>query len=442
MKSHEKKARVRCAIYTRKSTEEGLGQAFNTLDAQREAAEAYIKSQQHEGWRCLPHRYDDGGFSGGTMDRPAFKKLIRDIQAGKIDCVVVYKVDRLSRSIVDFGRTMEEFEKHGCVFVSVTEQFNTKTPVGRMTLNLMATFAQYERELIAERTSDKMGAARRKGKWVGGMPPLGYDVHPDGGRIVINAEEAEHVRGIFDLYLEKESLLEVVHELDGRGWRTKRWTTKKGHARGGNAFEKNTISYLLTNPTYVGKVAFKGKVYDGEHDAIVEPGVWRRAQTLLRRNRRSGGRASRNKHGALLRGLLRCTACDVPMGHTYTQKGERRYRYYTCQNKQKRGAEACPTGSIPAGEIERFVVERIRSIGSDPTVQAEVLAQLGTENDHTVVVEALERFELAWEGLSPTRQTRMISLLVERIGYNVAEGSLAMTFRPIGIVALTQKGAA
>jgi site-specific DNA recombinase len=287
-----------------------------------------------------------------------------------------------------------------------------------------------------------MGAARRKGKWVGGNPPLGYDTHPDGGRLVINAGEAEHVRGIFALYIDRESLLEVVRELDRRGWRTKRWTTKKGNVRGGNAFEKNTISYLLASATYVGRVLFKGKIYDGEQEAIVDEGTWQTAQKLLERNSRCGGRASRNKHGALLRGLLRCTACDAAMGHTYTEKGSRRYRYYTCQNKQKRGSAACPTGSIPAGEIESFVVDRIRSIGTDPKVQAEVLAQLGTEHDYAVVVEALERFELAWEGLSPTDQTRMINLLVERVGYDAEKGTISITFRPNGIVALSERGAA
>ena len=213
---------VRCAIYTRKSTDEGLDQDFNSLDAQRESAEAYVLSQRHEGWTCLPDRYDDGGFTGGNMHRPALERLSADIDAGRIDCVVVYKVDRLSRSLLDFARIMELFDRHTVSFVSVTQQFNTTSSMGRLTLNILLSFAQFEREIISERTKDKMSAARRKGKWVGGQLVLGYDVDPNGGRLIVNPDEAAQVREIYNLYLEHRAAIPVVQELDRRGWGTRK----------------------------------------------------------------------------------------------------------------------------------------------------------------------------------------------------------------------------
>jgi len=217
---------VRCAVYTRKSTEEGLEQEFNSLDAQRESAEAFIRSQTHEGWTCLPERYDDGGFTGGNMERPALKRLLTDIAAGKVDLVVCYKVDRLSRSLLDFAKMMEAFERHGVSFVSVTQQFNTATSMGRLVLNVLLSFAQFEREIIAERTRDKVAATRRKGKWAGGTPLLGFDLDPRGGRLLVNDDEAIRVRAIFALYLEHQALLPVVQELERRGWVGKRWQTR------------------------------------------------------------------------------------------------------------------------------------------------------------------------------------------------------------------------
>ncbi|MBD3334313.1 MAG: recombinase family protein [Candidatus Eisenbacteria bacterium] len=378
-KTSKKPETVRCAVYTRKSTDEGLDNGFSSLDAQREAAEAYIASQKQEGWTCLPDLYDDGGFSGGTMDRPALKRLLADAEAGKVDCAVVYKVDRLSRSLLDFARIIEVLDQHGATFVSVTQQFATDTSIGRLTLNMLLSFAQFEREIIAERTRDKMSAARRKGKWVGGMPVLGYDVDPAGGRLVVNEEEAARVRAIFDIYLEKESLLETVRELERRGWTTKRWTTKRGRKRGGATFEKGSLVRLVTNHVYTGQVCHRGTVYPGEHEAIVDEAVWRQTQKLLERNGTAGGRASRNKYGALLRGLLWCAPCETAMRHSYTKKGERQYRYYVCGRAQKEGWAACPTKSIPAGEIERFVVDRIRCIGTDPKVRDEVVRAVRAE---------------------------------------------------------------
>ena len=229
-------AQVRCAIYTRKSTEEGLDQNFNTLDAQRESAEAYILSQKHEGWIALPDRYDDGGFTGANMERPALKQLLADIEAGKLDCIVVYKYDRLSRSLADFMKLLEILDRHHVTFVAVTQPFDTRTSAGRFMVHMLLNFAQFEREMIAERTRDKMRAARRKGKWIGGYPVLGYDVAPKGGVLIVNPAEAERVREIFRLYLELGSLIPVVEELDRRGWRMKAWTTREGRPRGGSPF--------------------------------------------------------------------------------------------------------------------------------------------------------------------------------------------------------------
>ncbi len=367
---------IRCAIYTRKSTEEGLEQEFNTLDAQRESAEAYIASQRHEGWACLPDRYDDGGFSGGTLERPALKRLMADIEAGGIDCVVVYKVDRLSRSLLDFSRLMEIFERHGVSFVSVTQQFNTTHSMGRLTLNILLSFAQFEREIIAERTKDKMWAARKKGKWIGGMPVLGYDVAEGGGRLEINAEEAARVRAIFQLYLEMESLLPTAQELERRGWNNKRWVTRKGKERGGKPFNKSTLFRLLTNPIYKGKVLFQGTTYDGEHEAIVDMETWNKVQGILRRNRLNGGTLVRNKYGALLKGLLFCTPCGTGMTHSYAKrKNGKCYRYYVCQTAQRQGWAKCPTKSVNAYDIESAVVEHIKGLGANPAILSATLTK-------------------------------------------------------------------
>jgi site-specific DNA recombinase len=361
---------LRCAIYTRKSTEEGLEQEFNSLDAQREAGENYIASQKAEGWVCLPDRYDDGGYTGGNMERPALQRLLADIEAGKTNCVVVYKVDRLSRSLMDFARVMEVFERHGVSFVSVTQQFNTSTSMGRLMLNVLLSFAQFEREIISERTRDKIAAARRKGKWSGGPPVLGYDIlrTPGGSRLVINADEAERVRYIFQLYLDCKSVMATLRQLDQLGWVNKVWTTKKDIQRGGKPFDKSTLFKLLTNIVYLGKIKYHDEVYNGEHEAIVDEDLFRRVQALLRRNRNSGGRYVRNKYGALLKGLVRCTACGCGMSHHFATNGNKRYRYYVCVNAQKRGWSNCPSPSLPAVELEQFVVDQIRALGQDGQV--------------------------------------------------------------------------
>ena len=369
----------RCAIYTRKSTEEGLAMEFNTLDAQREAAEAFILSQRHEGWVVLPEKYDDGGFTGGNMDRPALKRLMADVEAGKIDTVVVYKVDRLSRSLLDFSRIMETLDGHACSFVSVTQQFNTTHSMGRLTLNILLSFAQFEREIIAERVKDKMSAARRKGKWVGGSLILGYDLDREARKLIVNPSEAKQVRAIFDLYIEKKSLLVTAAELNRRGWPRKTWTGVEGKLCGGGLWNKPNLLGLLQNAAYVGRVCYQGEIFPGEHEAILDENIWSKAQAVLTQNARDKGASVRNKHGALLRGLLRCGSCGCAMTHTYTEKGARRYRYYVCQTAMKRGWSECATRSIPAQEIEQFVIQRIAAIGRDPALVSEVAAQARRE---------------------------------------------------------------
>jgi len=370
---------VRCAIYTRKSTEEGLDQDFNTLDAQREAGEAMIKSQKNEGWECLPELYDDGGFSGGNLERPAFKRLMTDIEAGKVDCVVVYKVDRLSRSLLDFARIMEVFDRHKVAFVSVTQQFNTAAPMGRLVLNVLLSFAQFEREIIGERIRDKIAAQRRKGKWTGGTPVLGYDVERSsrGPHLVVNPDEAKKVVAIYDLYLKLGSLLPVVGELENRGWITKSWTTKKGVTRGGEPFCKSNLYGFLTNTIYVGKIKHKTAVYQGEHPPLIEQAVFDRVQAVLQHNGRSGGGSHpRHRYSTPLKGLLHCKACDRTMVHTYTDRGTTRYRYYTCTHALHSGRGKCPSGSLPANEVEELVVRQLRNIAADADLRAGVLQQV------------------------------------------------------------------
>jgi DNA invertase Pin-like site-specific DNA recombinase len=300
-------APLRCAIYTRKSTEDGLQQPFNTLDAQREAAEAYILSQRHVGWTLVSEAYDDGGYTGGNLDRPALQKLLAHMEAGRIDCVVVYKVDRLSRSLLDFARLMEVFERHRVSLVSVTQPLNTTVSMGRLTLNILLSFAQFEREIISERTRDKMAAARKKGKWMGGLPVLGYDA-PGGGKLVVNSEEAERVRAIFARYLEFGSMNEVLTTVQVQGWTNKRWTASTGRADSKRPFTRATMERLLSNVLYIGQVRHEGKTYSGEQASIVEESIWRRAQKLLAEDRVS--RLARKRAGVSRATAARCRAVE------------------------------------------------------------------------------------------------------------------------------------
>jgi site-specific DNA recombinase len=377
-RSPEKRPTFRCAIYTRKSSEEGLDLDFNSLDAQRESAEAYIKSQAHEGWVCLSQRHDDGGFTGGNMERPGLKKLLVDIQAGQVDIVVVYKVDRLSRSLMDFSRIMETFDSQKVSFVSVTQHFNTTHSMGRLTLNILLSFAQFEREIIGERIRDKIAAQRRRGKWAGGKPVLGYDVDRSmaGAKLVVNAAEAEQAREIFDLYLRLGSLLPVVRELRTRGWVNKKWFTRAGQPKGGEEFDKETLHAFLNNPLYVGRSRQKDETFAGEHEALITADVWERVQQQLCANGRNGGVLVRNTHDALLKRLLWCKMCRRTMTYTFTKKCGRLYRYYTCTTAIAKGYDRCSAPSLPAGEVEKVVVGHIRTVVNDPTLRADVLRRV------------------------------------------------------------------
>ncbi len=397
---------VRCAIYTRKSTSEGLDMDFNTLDAQREACEAYIASQKHLGWQVQSDRFDDGGFSGGSMDRPALEKLMAAIEAGEIDCVVVYKVDRLSRSLLDFARLMQLFEQKQVHFVSVTQHFNTADSMGRLTLNILLSFAQFEREIIGERTRDKIAAQRKKGKWAGGWQVLGYDVDRERKTLTVNDAEAKHVRGIFELYLKHESLIETARQANMRGWTTKRWTSAKGNAMGGKPFDKSNLNYLLMNETYIGRVRHYDTSFEGLHVAIIDAETWDRAQQLLRRNAKTKGSVTRNSYHALLKGILRCKSCDAAMTHTACTRGQRQYRYYTCVKAMKRGHRTCPTKTVRAASIEQEVLSKLSELPLDRTMM---------RNCH--LVEAVPLLTQSTD-LSSAEQARLVRMIVDRVQYD------------------------
>jgi site-specific DNA recombinase len=412
---------IRCAIYTRKSTDEGLDKEFTTLDAQRDAAEAYIASQRQEGWRCLPDRYDDGGFTGGNMDRPALRRLLADIAAGKIDVVVIYKLDRLSRSLLDFARMMEIFDRHGVTFVSVTQQLNSATSMGRLMLNVLLSFAQFERELISERTRDKIAATRRRGKWAGGHPVLGYDVDADNFKLSVNEPEAQRVRQIFAWYCEHRSLRRLLEEVDRPGWRAKSWQTRKGKPRGGRPFSKSTLHYLLSNVVYCGKVRYKQEIHVGEHEAIVDQHTWDEAQRLLQRDHSRRGQPN-GTSDALLKGLLFCKSCGAAMVPTHCWARAKKYQYYTCGTRHKRGAKACRCPSLPASEVEACVLRQLRTLDCPP------------DTDWRSVVDLLHS---AWEGLELAERSRILQCVLTRIDYNGSK--LALTFDASGIHGLAQE---
>jgi len=345
---------LRCAIYTRKSTEEGLEQHFNSLHAQRESAEAYIASQRQAGWVALEQHYDDGGFSGASLERPALKELLADIEAGKIDVVVVYKVDRLSRSLLDFARLISVFDQRGVNFVSVTQDFNTTTSLGRLTLNILLSFAQFERELISERTRDKLGAARRKGKWIGGIPVLGYDVDPQGGRLVVNPAEGECVREIFRIADQTGSLAGTLKKINACGLTTKDWTSRTGIHRKGRPFAKGILRALLGNVLYKGCIRHKGTVYPGEQAALVEEELWERVNERLLHNGRHQAGRPHAKQEALLAGLVYCGQCGSLLRSTFTR--HRAHRYYVCD---------CAQIPVAAVDLEPAVVREFEPMLGD-----------------------------------------------------------------------------
>ncbi len=373
--------KYRCAIYTRKSTEDGLEQDFNSLDAQREACEAYIKSQRHEGWKLLPDRYDDGGISGGTMVRPALQRLLDEIRAGRVDIIVVYKVDRLTRALSDFAKMVELFDAHDVSFVSVTQEFNTTTSMGRLTLNVLLSFAQFEREVTAERIRDKIAASKKRGMWMGGPVPLGYDSVDK--KLVINEAESETVRALFRLYLEKGNVRLMKEEADRQGFRSKLRIYKSGRQTGGGRFTRGHLYRLLSNPVYIGEVIHKGERYEGAHDAIIDRETWDAVQAQLKRNAANRRAATNAKSPSLLSGLLR----DEDGGRlipSHACKGGKRYRYYVSAPDDDGFAQA--GWRLPAKEIERVVMDGLASFLSD---QARLVDRLPIANASP---EALNKF--------------------------------------------------
>ncbi|MBM3604876.1 MAG: recombinase family protein, partial [Alphaproteobacteria bacterium] len=326
--------KLRCAVYTRKSSEEGLEQEFNSLHAQREACEAYIASQRSEGWVLVRDQYDDGGISGGTLERPALQRLLADIEDGLVDVVIVYKIDRLSRSLMDFSKLVEVFDRNGVTFVSVTQSFNTTTSMGRLTLNILLSFAQFEREVTAERIRDKFRASRMKGMWMGGNPPLGYEVRDR--KLIINEEDAGHVRWIFARFLEIGSATELAREVALRGVRTSR----------GNRIDKKAIYRMLSNRVYIGEAVHKGESYPGEHAAIIDRDVWDKVHAILTESPRTRAARTRAQTPALLKGLI-FGPDGAAFSPSHTRKAGRLYRYYVSQTVLKQGAGACPVGRVP-----------------------------------------------------------------------------------------------
>ncbi len=354
--------RRRCAIYTRKSTEEGLDQAFNSLAAQREACEAYIASQKHEGWKAIAQRFDDGGLSGATMNRPDLERLLTEVRGGTVDVIVVYKVDRLTRSLTDFARMVEIFDMHSVSFVSVTQQFNTTTSMGRLTLNVLLSFAQFEREVTAERIRDKIAASKRKGMWMGGVVPLGYDtVNRD---LVINSGEAQTVRALFDLFLEYGSVARVKEEADGRGFRTKARTSKRGSRSGGEPFTRGHLYRLLCNPIYIGEIAHKEERFAGQHEPIIDQAVWDAVTERFKRNAVRRRSPTNTKSSSLLTNML-FDSSGQSMVSSYARKGDRRYRYYNCRTAKDGSLREGGVLRLPAAEVETVVVEGICDLLQD-----------------------------------------------------------------------------
>jgi DNA invertase Pin-like site-specific DNA recombinase len=430
--------RIRCAVYTRKSTEEGLEQEFNSLDAQREAGEAYVASQRHEGWTLVPDHYDDGGFSGGNMERPALKRLLADIAARKIDVIVVYKVDRLSRSLSDFAKLVDVFDAHMISFVSVTQQFNTTTSMGRLTLNILLSFAQFEREVIGERVRDKVAASKRKGMWMGGCPPLGYDIVEK--KLLVNPKEAELVRHIFQRFLTLRSCTTLARELRANGCRTKSYTTQTGRDKIGTLMDKGAVYKLLSNPMYLGEIHHKGNIYPGQHAAIIDRKVWDQVRAIMAENPFKRGNENGAKTPALLKGILTCSGCQCAMTPTHTRKKGKLYRYYAPSAVTKAKCSDCPVGTIPAGEVEALVFEQLKTIFKTPEMIVKTW-RAATSGDPLLtekeVMDALHNIEPVWNQLFPAEQQRIVKLLIDN--GSISGDGVAITLHDYGLTSLVEE---
>jgi site-specific DNA recombinase len=424
---------IRCAIYTRKSSEEGLEQEFNSLQAQREACEAFIKSQRHEGWVCLPDGYDDGGLSGATMERPALQQLLAEIQAGRVDIVVVYKVDRLTRSLADFAKIVEIFDTKGASFVSVTQQFNTTTSMGRLTLNVLLSFAQFEREVTGERIRDKIAASKKKGMWMGGVPPLGYQAR-DRGLVVVDSE-AETVRYIFRRYAELGSIRSLQGELEAQGLTSKCWTSASGRLWGGKPFARGALYLMLQNRIYRGEIVHKERSYPGEHAPIIDQELWDMVQARLAGNAAQANAGGRAAQPSLLAGML-FDSDGNRMTPSHAAKKGTRYRYYVSRSLiGKDQADGSAGLRIPAGEIEQLVASRVRRWLLDPgsiyTATSKYLPEPSTQQ--RLAVRAAE-IGKRWSELPPARTRPVLAALIERVDVRVDQVDIHL--RPTGLSAL------
>lgn len=426
------KRRMRCAVYTRKSTEEGLDQEYNSIDAQRDAGHAYIASQRNEGWIAVSDDYDDPAYSGGNMERPALQRLLSDIEAGKIDVVIIYKIDRLTRSLADFSRMVEVFERYGVSFVSVTQQMNSTTSMGRLMLNVLLSFAQFEREVTGERIRDKITASKKKGMWMGGIPPLGYDV--ENRRLVPNEREAKIIRYIFQRFVELGSSTMLVKELRLDGVTSKSWTTQDGKIREGKLIDKGLIYKLLNNRTYLGELRHKEQWYKAEHPPIIDRDLWDQVHTILATHGRVRGNATRAKVPYLLKGIVFGNDGRALSPWHTTKKNGRRYRYYIPQRDAKEHAGASGLPRLPAAELESAVLDQLRAILRAPELLSEVLPQaikLDPTLDEAKVTVAMTRLDAIWEQLFPAEQIRIVKLLVEKV--IVSPNDLEVRLRANGI---------
>ena len=425
----EEKQIKRVAIYTRKSTEEGLDMAFNSLDAQREAGEAYVASQKSKGWVCLSERYDDGGYSGGTTERPALKRLLEDAKQGKIDVICVYKIDRLSRSLHDFADMLDFFDKKGIDFVSVTQDINTATSAGRMMLNILITFAQYEREIIAERIRDKIASAKKKGMNTGGIPPVGYDSDPVTKKYFIVPDEATLVRRAFETYLKLGSARDTARELNRFGYRRRtRISKRNGNKSGGGELTGPYIYGILKNPVYAGYVKHYDKLYPGEHEAIISKDVWEKTQNLLQVNCPHEGKRTLGSDRPSMKqidpftGIVRCGYCNCAMKPSFTKKGKTdKYRYLICDADSKRVKHTCPLRSIPLNELERIVLDDIKVMLSKPEVFFGVLPEAKgvDKNGCNLTAEQVSKsfadLNAIWDLMYPVEKYKFIQTVIKNI---------------------------
>jgi len=433
------KRRIRCAVYTRKSSEEGLDQEYNSIDAQRDAGHAYVASQRAEGWIPVADDYDDPAFSGGNMERPGLKRLMTDIEAGKIDVIVIYKIDRLTRSLADFSKMVEVFDRQGVSFVSVTQQFNTTTSMGRLMLNVLLSFAQFEREVTGERIRDKIAASKRKGMWMGGVPPLGYDVEKR--RLVPNPQEAKLIHHIFTRFIELGSSTKLVKELRLDGVTSKAWTTQDGKVRNGKPIDKGLVYKLLGNRTYLGELRHKEQWYKAAHLPIVDQASWDSVHAILATNGRSRGNATRATTPFLLKGIVfGHDGRALTPWHSTKKTTGKRYRYYLPMRDIKEHAGACGLPRMPAAELESAVLDQLRNILRAPNLLSDLVPQaikLDPTLDEAKVTVAMTRLDAIWDQLFPVEQTRIVKMLIEKV--IVSANDLEVRLRANGIEQLIRE---